>query len=50
ELQIQLKPDWHFHYYGKKRTVKGQKMGHITVLTDDIEKTLAAINDTGVWG
>lgn len=50
KLQIQLKPDWHFHYYGKKGTVKGQKMGHITVLTDDIEKTLATINDTGVWG
>lgn len=50
ELQIQLKPDWHFHYYGKKGTVKGQKMGHVTILTDDIEKTLATINDTGVWG
>jgi 5-(carboxyamino)imidazole ribonucleotide synthase len=24
-------------------------MGHVTILTDDIEKTLQEINDTHIW-
>lgn len=47
--QIQLKPEWNFHYYGKKEARKGRKMGHITILTENIEKTLASIMDTGIW-
>ncbi|WP_313467605.1 5-(carboxyamino)imidazole ribonucleotide synthase [Carnobacterium sp.] len=50
EMQIQLKPDWHFHYYGKEEPVTGSQMGHITILSENIEKTLANINDTGIWG
>ncbi|MGX7395296.1 5-(carboxyamino)imidazole ribonucleotide synthase [Carnobacterium mobile] len=50
EMQIQLKPDWHFHYYGKEEPVNGSQMGHITILTENIEKTLTNINDTGIWG
>ncbi|WP_178377452.1 5-(carboxyamino)imidazole ribonucleotide synthase [Carnobacterium alterfunditum] len=49
KVQIQLKPNWNFHYYGKEKATKGQRIGHITVLTKDIEKTLATIADTGIW-
>lgn len=49
KVQIQLKPNWNFYYYGKDNAKKGQKIGHITVLTKDVEKTLATIADTGIW-
>ena len=49
KVQIQLKPDWNFYYYGKENTEKGQKIGHITVATKNIEKTLSTIADTGIW-
>lgn len=49
KIQIQLKPNWNFYYYGKDNAIKGQKIGHITVLTEDVEKTLATISDTGIW-
>ncbi len=48
EWQIQLKPDWHFHYYGKKEESKKRIMGHITILTEDRDKTLENIKDTGI--
>lgn len=48
-VQIQLKPNWNFCYYGKENVEKNQKIGHITVLTNDVEKTLATISDTGIW-
>lgn len=47
--QIQLKPNWHFHYYGKQEANKGSEMGHITILTKDISKTIENIDDTGIW-
>ena len=43
------KPQWHFHDYGKGEIRIDRKMGHVTILTDDIEKTLAEIEDTSVW-
>ena len=49
KVQIQLKPDWNFYYYGKENPEKGQKIGHITVATENIEKTLSTIADTGIW-
>ena len=49
EQQIQLKPNWHFHYYGKKEADKGRVMGHITILTNDSDKTIENIDDTGIW-
>lgn len=30
----------YFHYYGKKETRVGRKMGHITVLGEDLKKTI----------
>lgn len=43
------KPQWHFHDYGKGEIRINRKMGHVTILTDDIEKTLAEVEDTSVW-
>lgn len=43
------KPQWHFHDYGKGEIRIDRKMGHVTILTDDIEKTLAEVGDTSVW-
>ena len=43
------KPQWHFHDYGKGEIHIDRKMGHVTILTDDIEKTLAEVEDTSVW-
>lgn len=43
------KPQWHFHDYGKGEIRIDRKMGHVIILTDDIEKTLAEVEDTSVW-
>lgn len=32
-------PEWHVHIYGKASRKPARKMGHMTVLTDDIDKT-----------
>lgn len=46
---IATKPQWHFHDYGKAEARRDRKMGHVTVLTDDVAATLAEIDATGVW-
>ncbi|BAK21791.1 5-(carboxyamino)imidazole ribonucleotide synthase [Melissococcus plutonius] len=46
---IKEKPQWQFHYYGKKETKPKRKMGHITILTDSIETTLEEISNTTIW-
>ena len=46
---IELKPNWQFHYYGKKEAKTGRKMGHITILTNDMYETLEEIYQTGIW-
>lgn len=46
---IAQQPTWHFHDYGKAEVRHNRKMGHITILTDDIEHTLQDIDDTHVW-
>lgn len=43
------KANWHFHDYGKAEVRHNRKMGHITILTDDLEQTLKEIDDTHVW-
>ena len=48
--QIQKKANWHFHDYGKAEVRHNRKMGHVTILTDDIEATLAEIDNAGIWG
>lgn len=49
ERLIPEKSQWQFHDYGKGDVRQDRKMGHITVLTDDIEETLSEIKNTKVW-
>ena len=46
---IPKKPTWQFHDYGKGEIRVDRKMGHVTILTDDINKTLDEIASTHVW-
>lgn len=43
------KKNWHFHDYGKHESKHNRKMGHITILTKDIEQTLQEIQETTIW-
>lgn len=43
------KPQWQFHDYGKDEVRRDRKMGHISILTDDVNQTLAEIKATKVW-
>lgn len=47
---IAEKANWQFHYYGKAEAKKGRKMGHITILTDNVDQTLDEIYKTNIWG
>lgn len=38
EDQFSEHPEWHVHIYGKNVRKPDRKMGHLTVLTDDIEQ------------
>lgn len=42
-------PDWHVHDYGKQERRTNRKMGHITVLTDNVERTIGELEATGCW-
>lgn len=42
-------PDWSIHLYGKAEAKEKRKMGHITIMTDNSEKTLKEIEATGIW-
>jgi len=42
-------PEWHFHDYGKDEIKQNRKMGHITILSDDLEKTKQAIENNSIW-
>lgn len=46
---ISEKPEWQFHYYGKSEAKIGRKMGHITITTNDLNKTKAEIEGTKIW-
>lgn len=48
EVQFQLKPEWHFYFYGIETKTKQQPLGHITVLTRDVDATHDLLNDAGV--
>lgn len=42
-------PDWSVHLYGKAEAKEKRKMGHVTIMTEDLEKTLEEINASKVW-
>ena len=47
--QIAKRPNWHFHDYGKAEVRHNRKMGHVTILTDDVNQTIKEIADTHIW-
>ena len=42
-------PDWSVHLYGKAEAKDNRKMGHVTMLTKGIEKTLEEIERSNIW-
>ncbi|WP_197082195.1 5-(carboxyamino)imidazole ribonucleotide synthase [Rossellomorea marisflavi] len=46
---IPEKPDWFIHLYGKDVPKEKRKMGHVTILTDDMASTLDSVNSAGIW-
>lgn len=42
-------PDWSVHLYGKAEAKEKRKMGHVTIMTEDIESTREEIEATGIW-
>ncbi|RLJ81669.1 5-(carboxyamino)imidazole ribonucleotide synthase [Planococcus citreus] len=42
-------PDWSIHLYGKDEAKHKRKMGHVTILTEDIDRTLNEIDASGIW-
>lgn len=47
--QILQHPTWHFHDYGKAEIRHNRKMGHVTILTDDVEETLREVAASRIW-
>lgn len=45
----ELPPNMKIHLYGKAEAKPKRKMGHLNVVTDDIEGTLKWIDDTKIW-
>lgn len=41
--------DWHFHDYGKALAKSNRKMGHITILNQDLTATLQMLTATKIW-
>lgn len=46
---ISKHPDWSIHLYGKSQAKVNRKMGHVTILTDNIDDTLKEIEHSGIW-
>ncbi|KIL77270.1 Phosphoribosylaminoimidazole carboxylase ATPase subunit [Bacillus badius] len=42
-------PEWSVHLYGKAEAKIKRKMGHITILTNDIEAALEEVEASGIW-
>lgn len=42
-------PNWSIHLYGKDEAKTKRKMGHVTILTDDLNETLKQIEHSGIW-
>ncbi|WP_042478739.1 5-(carboxyamino)imidazole ribonucleotide synthase [Bacillus ndiopicus] len=42
-------PDWSVHLYGKAEAKVNRKMGHVTIMADDMDIILQQINQSGIW-
>lgn len=47
--EVENYPDWSVHLYGKAEAKEKRKMGHVTIMTDDLEETLQEIEASKVW-
>ncbi|MDQ0215585.1 5-(carboxyamino)imidazole ribonucleotide synthase [Oikeobacillus pervagus] len=47
--QIEDRPNWSVHLYGKSEAKVKRKMGHITILTNNINETLYEVDNSGIW-
>ncbi|HWL13271.1 MAG TPA: 5-(carboxyamino)imidazole ribonucleotide synthase [Ureibacillus sp.] len=46
---ISKHPDWSIHLYGKSQAKVNRKMGHVTIMTENIDDTLYEIEHSGIW-
>ncbi|WP_046175740.1 5-(carboxyamino)imidazole ribonucleotide synthase [Domibacillus indicus] len=46
---IPEKPEWSIHLYGKDEAKEKRKMGHVTILTENLEETLSEIDESRIW-
>ncbi|PZX03185.1 5-(carboxyamino)imidazole ribonucleotide synthase [Psychrobacillus insolitus] len=42
-------PNWSIHLYGKNEAKTNRKMGHVTILSTNIEETLKEIEQSKIW-
>lgn len=47
--KISQYPNWSIHLYGKDEAKHKRKMGHVTILTEDLKGTLKEIDESGIW-
>ncbi|MCJ1910247.1 5-(carboxyamino)imidazole ribonucleotide synthase [Planococcus ruber] len=47
--KISQYPNWSVHLYGKDEAKHKRKMGHVTILTEDLKGTLLEIEESGIW-
>ncbi|HBZ11993.1 MAG TPA: 5-(carboxyamino)imidazole ribonucleotide synthase [Bacillus bacterium] len=47
--QIPKHQDWNVHFYGKEEAKINRKMGHITILTDAVDRTLEDLSGNEIW-
>ncbi|KLT18842.1 phosphoribosylaminoimidazole carboxylase [Neobacillus vireti] len=48
-VEIPKMNDWKIHLYGKKEPKTKRKMGHVTILRDNVEEALAEIEGSSIW-
>ncbi len=46
---ISKNPDWSIHLYGKAEAKVNRKMGHVTIMTNNVEETLVEVEKSGIW-
>lgn len=42
-------PNWSVHLYGKSEAKTNRKMGHVTIISSNIEQTLEEIENSKIW-
>ena len=47
--QLPMLKDWHVHLYGKKEVKEKRKMGHATLLKNDVNDAIPEIYSTMIW-